>query len=201
MHDTEGGQPWRVRGSQRSVHGVVRGAVQLTVRGEGGVPGGRADGARARRLRLLRRRRRRPVLQGLRQDVRAPGAPLPREANKGGGRDGVRRDDETPAAVAGHGRLREPGPRRRPRRRGHAPRVLLPDPRRQTATRRRAPVRAATTTWGCLLWACPRTPTTASSPCSSRTASTGSRSTTAGGGSSPRPCPARSSSSPATSWR
>ncbi|CAD6264564.1 unnamed protein product [Miscanthus lutarioriparius] len=71
MHDMEGGQPRGAGGSQRSVYGGVRGAVQLTGGGEGGVPGGRADGARARRLRLLRGRRRRPVLAGLLQDVRA----------------------------------------------------------------------------------------------------------------------------------
>lgn len=48
---------------------------------------------------------------------------------------------------------------------------------------------------------CPLTPTTASSTLSSRTASTGSRSTTKGSGSSPNPFPVRSLSSPATSWR
>ena len=68
----EGGQPWGARGDQGGNNGDVQGAVQLTGGGEGGVLGGRADGSCPNRDGLLLRRRRRQVLEGLPEDVRAP---------------------------------------------------------------------------------------------------------------------------------
>ncbi|VAI27308.1 unnamed protein product [Triticum turgidum subsp. durum] len=76
---------------------------------------------------------------------------------------------------------------------------LGPASRSSSATTTRRALLTRTTTTG--RSGCRLTPTTASSPCSSRTASMASRSSTTAGGSSPSPSPAHSSSSPAISWR